>query len=171
MDGDKITIVKVRGTADTFTPGHIYLIEGTYVLASHDRATLYADTTARNEADGRSIPYKVQSTKVTRGTGAFTLFLPMRCSGWPHVSFYPTAGGEGFGGTYFGTGDSVLKRWWGSEETSASQTPDYLQGPGHTTFIVGHWDQVGWEMLKKQSPYKHQNLYGRWPMTDAYKRR
>jgi hypothetical protein len=25
-------------------------------------------------------------------------------------------GGSGFGGNYFGTGDSVLKKWWGEEK-------------------------------------------------------
>ena len=41
----------------------------------------------------------------------------MSCRGWPHVSFYPADGGRDFGGNYFGTGDSVLKQWWGSEGT------------------------------------------------------
>ena len=45
-----------------------------------------------------------------------TLILPMSCRGWPHVSFYPAGGGESFGGNYFGTGDSVLKSWWGEKE-------------------------------------------------------
>ena len=58
-------------------------------------------------------PYlKVQTTVINRGSGTFTLFLPMQYRGWPHVSFYPAEGGGSFGGNYFGTGDSVLKRWW-----------------------------------------------------------
>ena len=112
MKGDKITIVEVRGTADTFTPGHIYWIKGTYTLASCDRATLAAYTTAMDPADGTGTSFTVQKTEVTRGNGAFTLFLPMSCRGWPHVSFYGT---EDSGGIYFGTGDSVLKQWWGSK--------------------------------------------------------
>ncbi len=117
LDGDKITIVEVRGTADLFTSGNIYWIKGTYRLASHQRATLAAYTTARDAADGIGPSFKVQTTEVTHGNGTFTLFLPMSCRGWPHVSFYPADGGESFGGNYFGTGDSVLKRWWGSEKT------------------------------------------------------
>ncbi len=167
LNGDKITIVEARGTADTFTPGNIYWIKGTYTLASHDQATLAAFFTARDAAEGRSRSYKVQMTNVTKGDGSFTLFLPMLYTGWPHVSFYPADGGGDFGSNYFGTGDSVLKQWWG--ETTV-QTPDYLKGPGHTTFIVGHLDTVGWEMLRKQSPYNHQNMYGRWPITDEYKK-
>lgn len=116
-NGDKITIVEVRGTADTFRPGDVYWIRGTYTLASHERATLAAYTTARNTAEGTGPSLKIQSTVVDQGSGTFTLILPMSCHGWPHVSFYPAEGGESFGGNYFGTGDSVLKRWWGSKVT------------------------------------------------------
>lgn len=119
LEGDKITIVEVRGTAETFKPGDIYLVKGTYTLASHDRASLAAYTTAKNAAEGTSKSYSAQTTTVKKGTGTFTLFLPMSCEGWPHVSFYPAEGGEGFGGNYFGTGESVLKRWWGSKEAQA----------------------------------------------------
>ena len=127
-DGDKITILEVRGTADTFTPGNIYWIKGTYTLASHDRATLAAYTTAMDAENATGASFKVQTTVVDRGNGSFTLFLPMSCRGWPHVSFYPADGGEDFGGNYFGTGDSVLKRWWGSKETDSKATG----GPGGT---------------------------------------
>ena len=96
-------------------PGNIYWIKGTYVLASHDRATLAAYTTARDPQDGKSRSWKVQTTKIEQGHGTFTLFLPMSCDGWPHVSFYPAGGGSGFGGNYFGTGDTVLKKYWGTE--------------------------------------------------------
>ena len=114
-NGDKITIDEIRGTAETFIPGNIYWIKGTYTLASHDRATLAAYTTAMDSKDGTGYSFNVQTTAVNQGTGTFTLFLPMSCRGWPHVSFYPAGGGGGLGGNYFGTGDSVLKRWWGSK--------------------------------------------------------
>jgi hypothetical protein len=116
-DGDKITILEVRGTADTFTPGNIYWIKGTYKLASHERATLAAYTTAMDLKNGTGYSFDVQTTVVEQGDGTFTLFLPMSCRGWPHISFYPAGGGGDFGGNYFGTGESVLKRWWGSKET------------------------------------------------------
>ena len=113
LDGDKITILEVRGTADTFSPGNSYRIRGTYSLASHDRAMLAAYTTAKDAANGTGPSLTVQTMGVTHGSGAFTLVLPMSCPAWPHVSFYPADGGDSFGGNYFGTGDSVLKRWWG----------------------------------------------------------
>ncbi len=111
--GDEITIEEVRGTAETFVPGNIYWIKGTYKLASHDRAGLSAYTTAMEAKDAISTPFKVQSVRVDRGSGTFTLFLPMTCRGWPHISFYPIERGESFGGNYFGTGEYVLKKWWG----------------------------------------------------------
>jgi len=111
LDGDKITIVEVRGTAVTFAPGNIYLIKGTYTLASHDKAMLAAFITAKNAADGKSKVFAPQKTNVTKDSGTFTLFLPMPYEGWPHVSFYGSDG-QGCGGNYFGTGDSVLKEWW-----------------------------------------------------------
>lgn len=143
-NGDKITIDEVRGTADTFAPGNIYWIKGTYTLASRDRAILLASTTVTDplvilspldlaaradhvipgktpDADpGRATGAEltVQRQSVKRGTGNFTLFLPMWYKGSPHVSFYSFKKGEGFGGNYFGTGDSVLKHWWGSKVPS-----------------------------------------------------
>jgi len=113
-DGDKIDITEVRGTASKFTPGNIYWIKGTYTLASRDKAMLLAATTAADSKFGTGGTFKVQQAIVDRGTGTFTLFLPMSCQGWPHVSFYPAEGGGDIGGTYFGTGDFVLKKWWGS---------------------------------------------------------
>lgn len=52
LKGDKITILEICGTAETFKPGEIYWIKGTYTLASHEAATLAAFTTAKHAADG-----------------------------------------------------------------------------------------------------------------------
>jgi beta-lactamase regulating signal transducer with metallopeptidase domain len=146
LDGDKISILEVRGTADTFAPGNIYWIKGTYTLGSRDRAILLASITVTDPVEimtrgdlavrsdhhpgkatatvpgqATGVEFKVQRTVVNRGAGTFTLFLPMSYKGSPHVSFYRFEDGEGFGGNYFGTGDSVLKRWWGSKETGQSR--------------------------------------------------
>lgn len=110
LKGDNITITEVRGTSDSFSRGQLYWIKGTYTLTSHDQVTLAAYTTAMDSKEAISTPLKVQLTPVDRGHGTFTLFLPMVCRGWPHVSFYDEK--DGFGGNYFGTGDSVLKHWW-----------------------------------------------------------
>jgi BlaR1 peptidase M56/Protein of unknown function (DUF1559) len=118
--GDTIEILEIRGTAETFEPGNSYWIKGTYTLASRDRAKLSAFTTAKHAADAKSSVQSIQTVNVGRGTGEFTLILPMRHEGWPHVSFYPAGGGNGFGGIYFGTGDSVLKKWWDSKDDQQS---------------------------------------------------
>jgi len=114
QEGDKIEITEIRGTAEQFGRGHLYVVKGTYALGSHDRATLaaYITTTKKDQEFGHSL--KAQHLTVDRGQGTFTLFLPMYTEGLPHVSFYPAGGGNGFGGNYFGTGDSVLKQWWGT---------------------------------------------------------
>jgi hypothetical protein len=114
--GDKITIQEVRGTAETFAPGNLYWIKGTYTLASHHRASLAAYVTAMDRENGRGPTFRVQETTVNEGDGTFTLILPVSYRGWPHVSFYPADGGSDFGGNYFGTGNSVLKKWWGEKK-------------------------------------------------------
>ena len=112
-DGDSITIVEVTGTSDRMTAGNMYVIKGTYKLASKEHATLLASVTATKRADGQGVPtQKTQSVMLDRGNGRFSLILYMGYDGNPHVSFYP-AEGESFANVYFGTGDSVLKRgWW-----------------------------------------------------------
>jgi hypothetical protein len=124
VNGDSITISEVRGTSEKFESGNIYWIMGSYTLSSHDRANLSAFTTAKEAKDGTGPIWKIQTTMVQRGSGKFTLCLPMSCAGWPHVSFYPEDKGESFGGLYFGTGDSVLKQWWGSKDASDSTSAD-----------------------------------------------
>lgn len=111
-DGDDITILEIRGTEKTFVRGNLYWIRGTYKLKSQPKAMLAAYTTAKRREDAKSRSWKFQTMNLEKGSGTFTLFLPMACEGWPHVSFY--ADGHGIGGNYFGTGDSVLRKWWGS---------------------------------------------------------
>lgn len=105
--GDLITITEVRGTSSDMSGG-IYRISGTYTLASRDSATLAAFVSASSAADGRSPVNSAQTLNVTRGSGPFTLMLPISIKGYPHVSFY--ADSNAIGGVYFGTGDSVLRR-------------------------------------------------------------
>ena len=97
-------------------PGNIYLIKGTYTLASLDKAMLAAYTTAMDAENAKGYSFKAQTIVVDQKQGKFTLFLPMSCRGWPHVSFYPPDGGSDFGGAYFGTGESTLQNWWGTNE-------------------------------------------------------
>ncbi|MBI3865473.1 MAG: M56 family metallopeptidase [Planctomycetia bacterium] len=144
LKGDEITILEVRGTAEVFEAGHLYWIRGTYKLASRDRAMLAAYTTATSD-QGNSVTLKVQSTLVSRGTGSFTLFLPMPYMGWPHVSFYPAEGGNSFGENYFGTGDSVKKpqgRLQGAK-TQLPQNVTYTWTDSKGTQYVERWALSG----------------------------
>ncbi|HEY1785973.1 MAG TPA: M56 family metallopeptidase, partial [Pirellulales bacterium] len=154
-DGDEITILEVRGTADTIQSGNIYRVKGTYKLASCDQAILLASATVkdpngavlvglqdlrvrsdfympglgRDPGNATGIELKVQRADVKRGTGTFTLFLPAPFGGFPHVSFCSVeSGGASFGGNYFGTGDSVLKQWWNTAEIQPTRAvkPDTL---------------------------------------------
>jgi hypothetical protein len=109
--GDEIIVTDVRGTSSDMGSG-ICRISGTYTLASHDRATLAGSMTARNLADGRGRWNKAQTMTIAKGHGTFTLYLPVSVDGWPHISFYGES--SDFGGSYIGTGDSVLRHWWGS---------------------------------------------------------
>jgi beta-lactamase regulating signal transducer with metallopeptidase domain len=108
IPGDQITITQVRGPTDAIALGQVYQIKGTYTLASRDRAVIAVYVTAKYREDGIGRPQSIQSIHVTRGSGDFTLDLPMRCEGWPHVSMY--ADGEDSSCLYFGTGDTVLKQ-------------------------------------------------------------
>ena len=107
----------MTGTSDRMTAGNTYVIEGTYRLASHRRATLLASVTAVNPDrpwEGRNVPeHQTQRVELDRGAGRFKLILFMAYEGQPHVSFYPAEGGESFANAYFGTGESVCRRgWW-----------------------------------------------------------
>lgn len=75
----------------------------------------------------------MQTTLVDKGTGTFTLYLPMNCRGWPHVSFYPAEGGNDFGGNYFGTGESTLKQRWGTKDSGQTAAPSAPATPEFNT--------------------------------------
>ena len=108
--GDRITVTEIRGTTADMAGG-VYRISGTYRLASHETATLAGSVTARDAADGKGPWNAAQRTTVRQGSGTFTLVWPIGIRGWPHVSFYGPD--DAFGGVYIGTGDSVLRKWWG----------------------------------------------------------
>jgi beta-lactamase regulating signal transducer with metallopeptidase domain len=113
-DGDKITIDEVHGTSDTITAGNLYIVKGSYHLASEKSATLAAFVTDNgSDPQGRqmqNIPtQRTQSMTTDQGSGRFTLIVYLWYEGNPHISFYPANGGNSFGGVYFGTGASTWK--------------------------------------------------------------
>ncbi len=108
--GDEIKIDEVRSTSEDMQSG-ICRISGTYNLASEKEATLAASVTA-TQGDGKGPWNSAQTLLVTKGSGTFTLMLPISVKGWPHVSFYDKS--SSFGGIYIGTGESVMRKWFGS---------------------------------------------------------
>jgi beta-lactamase regulating signal transducer with metallopeptidase domain len=103
--GDNITITEVRSDVSTVAVNHAYQIKGTYILVSHDAATLSAFVTAKYREDGIGYDQPCQSVKITKGHGEFTLIDPIVCEGTPHVSFY--ADGGSFGEFYWGATSPV----------------------------------------------------------------
>jgi hypothetical protein len=111
LPGDSITIQQVRGTSSTIGTGETYCVEGTYTLASRDKADLALFATTVSDVPTPTDPS--QHTRIEKGTGKFRLVKTMRQEGYLHVSFYPVPSGSGFGGVYFGQGKWVLhhKGW------------------------------------------------------------
>jgi len=122
LPGDSITIQRVTGTSPTIRTGETYRVEGTFTLASKERADLALFATTASKA---SMPtYPSQIMRIEKGTGTFSLVKTMREEGYLHVSFYPVPAGNSFGGVYFGQGKWVLQhKGWSHLDTHA-RSPD-----------------------------------------------
>jgi beta-lactamase regulating signal transducer with metallopeptidase domain len=111
-EGDQIVIEKVEGTSSKMEAGNVYVVQGTYRLASELRASLSVFVTGSGENNPTPIQ-KTQTMLVDQGEGRFSLIFYMWNNGKPHVSFYPAEGGSSFASVYFGTGESLLEHgWW-----------------------------------------------------------
>jgi hypothetical protein len=125
LPGDNITIQQVRGTSSTVGAGGTYCVEGTYTLASREKADLALFATTVSDVPTPTDPS--QHTRIEKGTGTFRLVKTMRQEGYLHVSFYPVPSGSDFGGVYFGQGKWVLRhKGW-------SELPQKTQAQDHTT--------------------------------------
>jgi beta-lactamase regulating signal transducer with metallopeptidase domain len=112
-DGDKITVEEVHGTSDKISAGNLYIVKGSYRLASEKSAMLAAFVTGDSRdpkaMELQSVPtQRTQTMTIDQGSGRFTLIVYLWYEGNPHISFYPAAGGNSFGGVYFGTGASTF---------------------------------------------------------------
>jgi hypothetical protein len=98
--GDSIKITSLRGNRTHLQADGSYLMEGTYTLASVDKADLLFSCTS--PAPGGYSPVSPgQELTVTRGSGTFTLKHPP-CDGMYHISFYVSGENHSHGGVYFG---------------------------------------------------------------------
>ena len=95
--GDAIHITSVNRSDS------LIAVSGDYELDSQDEATLAFYITASDPTNGRTKTDPQQRIQVKKGKGTFTLVHPHPYPGLPHVSYYPSKGGEVFGGIYFGT--------------------------------------------------------------------
>ncbi|HEY3852795.1 MAG TPA: hypothetical protein VGO67_00215 [Verrucomicrobiae bacterium] len=124
--GDNITITSFRGTRDVVTTNETYCVDGTYTLASNDKATLAFYATVPNSGPIPTDPR--QEIQITKGSGKFHLIKPMNELGYLHVSFYDGVGS--FGEVYFGQGDWVLQNAFSHPNNLKRQALfDYLGNP------------------------------------------
>jgi len=120
--GDSITIQECRGTEDKIRLGGSYCVTGTYTLESQSEADLSFFVTTTNAV---GTPVDAQQTiRVKKGRGSFRLIKRMNESGYPHLTFYRRDTGQGFGGVYFGQGQSVLRQKGFSYQSSPSSGKD-----------------------------------------------
>ena len=118
LPGDRITIQRVTGTSPTIRTGETYCVEGTYTLASQEKATLALYATTMSKGSTPTDPS--QKMSIEKGTGTFRLVKTMREEGYLHISFYPVSSGGSFGGVYFGQGERVNRdKGWSHLDTRA----------------------------------------------------
>lgn len=111
-DGDSIEIKEVKASSSRFEIGETVTVKGTYTLESHPDAQISIFVT-QAEGDGKSEVLPGQQLRIKEGEGEFELSIEIRHEGYLHVTFYPTDGGIGFGGVYFGKSKQMkeIKDW------------------------------------------------------------
>jgi hypothetical protein len=124
LPGDSITIQRVSGTSPTIHTGETYCVEGTYTLASSEKADLALFATTVSKGSTPTDPSQIM--RIEKGTGTFRLVKTMREEGYLHVSFYPVPGGNCFGGIYFGQGQWVLRHKGWSYLDTHPRAQDHL---------------------------------------------
>ncbi|MDQ8208057.1 hypothetical protein QEH52_11095 [Coraliomargarita sp. SDUM461003] len=99
--GDSIEIKEVKASSSGFETGETVIVKGTYSLRSHPDAKIGVFVT-QTESHGKSEILPGQQMEIIEGDAVFELSIEIRYEGYLHVTFYPTEGGRGFGGVYFG---------------------------------------------------------------------
>jgi hypothetical protein len=97
--GDLVTVTAIRGDKPHIGVGGMYLISGNYTLASADAAQLAVFVTAKGKRSADSM-IALQEVSIFRGSGKFTLAIPIKNDGRLHVSIYPAGSGKSLGGVY-----------------------------------------------------------------------
>ncbi|MFT5199371.1 MAG: hypothetical protein ACI87O_002040 [Planctomycetota bacterium] len=114
--GDGIEIESVASSTGRIEGESVLTVRGTYDLSSRDSATLYLGTTSTSSAIVTPRSAVKNSSVIKKGAGQFVLEHTVPGPGYPHVTFYDLETGKPFGGSYFGSGDSLLiqkQLWYG----------------------------------------------------------
>jgi hypothetical protein len=120
--GDSITIQRVTGPSATIRTGEAYCVEGTYTLASRDKALLSLSATTVRKVSTRVEPSQIM--RIEKGGGTFRLVKTMSEEGYLHVSFSSLPHGSAFGGVYFGQDKWVLRHKGWSYRDQPTRSPD-----------------------------------------------
>ena len=94
--GDMITISNVEGTAPKIKVGGWYRISGSYDFHSTNEAyfAAYVTSTEHGSPGDQTKELPSQGMRIPPSGGSFTLILPVRCRGWPHVAIYTHKAGD-----------------------------------------------------------------------------
>jgi len=104
--GDVIEITDVTATSPRLEQGDSVTVRGRFHLKSCESARLCLFLTS-SKGDGKEKIDAAQRTTVSKGDGEFLLKTTIRNLGTLHVTFYDSATGKPFGGTYFGTKEQM----------------------------------------------------------------
>jgi RNA polymerase sigma factor (sigma-70 family) len=112
QDGNSIEIREVWSTQPKIKVGGLYVVRGRYKLSSQERGKLYFwETAVGNWGGGAGPILDLQSTRVQKGQGEFTLLHAMGGPGYFHLVLMGDKGQDSFlANVYFGTGDNVLRK-------------------------------------------------------------
>ena len=101
---DRIEIQSITSSGNGFEVGATVTVKGIYTLESAESAKLcfFSTRTLSHGEKPTATPVRSsQRTAATRGTHPFELSKVIMGNNSPHVSFYDSETGQGFGGVYF----------------------------------------------------------------------
>jgi hypothetical protein len=86
---DSIAIDSVEGTDKRITIGGWYKVSGSFLFTSEKWAYFSAYVTSPDTDGDPAKLVPQQSVTLFPGSGRYTLILPVRIRGWPHIALYP----------------------------------------------------------------------------------
>jgi hypothetical protein len=144
VDGDLVTITEVLASSPNLVPGDRVVARGSYTLKSQPSALLAIQLTA-NAPGGVDGSSAASRKIVSAGSGTFEFLYEIKQPGALHVTFYPAAGGNSFGGVYFASPSAPTASGGGATLVSPATNTGLLGNlsirslvsPGAGTLIAG----------------------------------